>query len=53
MIGGTGFTDSFGLNVPDWRFDGEIIALLVYSRTLPLNEVQVAEDYLRLRYGPR
>jgi hypothetical protein len=53
MVGGTGYTDQFGPGVPNWYFDGEIIALLVYTRALPLNEVQVAEDYLRMRFGPR
>jgi hypothetical protein len=53
MVGGTGYTDQFGPGVPNWYFDGEIIALLVYTRALSLAEVQTAQDYLRTRFGPR
>jgi hypothetical protein len=52
MIGGTGFTDSFGPGVPDWRFEGEIIAVLVYTRSLNIDGVHQAQSYLRNRFGP-
>jgi hypothetical protein len=40
-------------NVPDWRFVGNIIAILMYSKELTPDELFLAQDYLRTRYGPQ
>jgi hypothetical protein len=53
MVGGTGYTGPFGPDVPDWLFDGQILALMIYTRSLGLDEIQQAESYLRNRFGPR
>jgi hypothetical protein len=50
FIGGTPWGQ--GNAVPNWRFTGDILALLVYTRQLTLREVQQATAYLRNRFGP-
>ncbi|HSY47983.1 MAG TPA: hypothetical protein VLC46_04150 [Thermoanaerobaculia bacterium] len=50
-IGGTQWT--FDPSPPDWRFVGDILAVLVYRKQLSNEERQVAESYLRWIYGPR
>jgi hypothetical protein len=51
-VGGTPFWEG-GIDAPNWRFNGDIFALLIYGRELSLAERQQASDYLRNNYGPR
>jgi hypothetical protein len=53
MVGGTAFTGAGGPGVPDWRFDGQIFAVLVYKQALTDALLVQAESYLRNRFGPR
>ncbi|WP_027544997.1 hypothetical protein [Bradyrhizobium sp. WSM2254] len=53
LIGGTPFFGAGGPDVPDWSFNGDIFAMLIYGRELSLAERQQASDYLRNKYGPR
>ncbi len=50
FVGGTPWAD--GNPVPDWRFEGDIFAVLVYSVEITADELRTAGDYLRTRYGP-
>jgi hypothetical protein len=38
---------------PDWHFEGDIFAVLIYSKVLNAAEMFEAQEYLRNRYGPR
>lgn len=40
-------------SAPDWRFVGDIFAILIYNKVLDPAEMRDAQDYLRARYGPR
>ena len=51
LIGGTPF--GIRRSQPNWQFDGDILAVLVYRKDLTVVERQQAQDYLRSRYGPR
>jgi hypothetical protein len=48
FIGGSPFPGP----VPDWHFTGDIFAILIYTRELSGADLAVAQEYLRLRYGP-
>jgi hypothetical protein len=50
FVGGTPWGD--GNAVPDWRFEGDILAILIYSAELTVPEFDAVADYLRTRYGP-
>jgi len=50
MGGGTPFPV---IDCPDWSFDGQIVALLLYTRVLEEPLRLQAEAYLRGLYGPR
>jgi hypothetical protein len=50
FLGGTPWGD--GNAVPDWRFEGDIFAVLVYTVELSDDELRQAGDYLRTHYGP-
>jgi len=50
MVGGTPFPV---IDCPDWSFDGQIVALLLYTRVLEEPLRLQAEAYLRGLYGPR
>jgi hypothetical protein len=50
FVGGTPWGD--GNEVPDWHFEGDILALLVYSVEISDAELRAAGDDLRTRYGP-
>lgn len=49
MVGGTPFPV---IDCPDWSFDGQIVALLLYTRVLEEPLRLQAEAYLRGLYGP-
>ena len=51
FVGGTPFVDNNP--VPNWRFEGVIFAVLVYTVQVTPDEIRGAADYLRNRYGPR
>jgi hypothetical protein len=53
FVGGTPFTGSAGPSVPDWHFEGDIFAVLIYTGTMSDENRRRAESYLRNRYGPR
>lgn len=49
FIGGTPW--EYGASMPDWRFVGDIFAVLIYRGELPPAELKKAQDYLRNLYG--
>lgn len=49
FVGGTPFPE---YALPDWRFVGDIFALLIYTKELSPRELDRAQAYLRQRYGP-
>jgi hypothetical protein len=51
FVGGTPWVDANA--VPDWRFEGDIFAVLIYATEITDAQLQGAADYLRTRYGPR
>jgi hypothetical protein len=51
LIGGTPF--AWGEPMPNWHFEGDIFAVLIYTKVLTETEMRDAQDYLRNRYGPR
>jgi hypothetical protein len=51
FIGGTPWGSRTG--VPDWRFVGDILAVLVYIEELSPENMLMAEAYLRGKYGPQ
>jgi hypothetical protein len=53
FVGGTPFTGATGPSVPDWHFEGDIFAVLIYTGTMNDANRRRAESYLRNRYGPR
>jgi hypothetical protein len=50
FIGGTAWGERN--SVPDWRFVGDIVSLLIYTKQLSTEELRTAEDYLRNLFGP-
>jgi len=53
LIGGTPFTGRDGPSVPDWHFEGDIFAILIYRGEVSDATRRRVEDYLRNLYGPR
>jgi hypothetical protein len=53
FVGGTPFTGPSGPSVPDWHFEGDIFAVLIYTGTVTNENRSRVESYLRNRYGPR
>jgi len=50
FVGGTPWGSRTG--VPDWRFVGDVLAVLVYMDELNPENLLMAEAYLRGKYGP-
>ena len=50
FLGGTPFGV---IDAPDWHFEGDIFAVLIYGRELTSAERRTVEDYLRNIFGPR
>lgn len=49
-IGGTAW--GIGQDQPNWRFVGDIFAILIYRKRLTTGEMRDAQNYLRFAYGP-
>lgn len=50
FVGGTAWVDA--RSAPNWRFEGDIYAVLVYSVPLTETQMRAVTDYLRTKYGP-
>jgi len=52
FVGGTPYEAGGEPSVPDWHFEGDIFAVLIYTGTLSDGTRTRVEDYLRNKYGP-